>query len=298
MKLPVKTRAIWALVIVGLCVPLLSISVRLMDEGFGTFTQTYLRIGLGFLITLLLLHKHIRFGKISSLSHKDWLLVLLMGSFGYGFVVIFATLGVLHAKLLNVAIIGSTTPFFIILFTIIFLRKRIPQRDFFFLLISFYGVCVLATRSFLPVFSNFGIGEVYLLFFAAGMGIYIEGRKFLSKKLNNSEITLSVMFIAFVSSFVCALISGESLNFTGFLNPIALSGLILGGFLNFAVTELQNFGYQYVTAVVGSQLLLVQNIFAPILGFIFFHEYVLPIEFFGAWCILMGLILHHHFSKD
>lgn len=298
MKLPITTRALWALAIVGLCVPFLSISARLMSTGFETFTQTYLRIGVGFLITYIILHKNIHYHKIKSLSRHDWLMLFIMGVFGYGFVVIFATLGVLHAKLLNVAIIGSTTPFFIILFSVIFLKKRIHELHFFFLLTSFYGVCVLATKSFLPVFNHFGIGEIYLLLFAAGMGIYIEGRKFLSKKLNNSEITITVMLIAFVTSLTCALISGEKLHLSGFLNPIALSGLFLGGFLNFAVTELQNFGYQYLNAVVGSQLLLIQNIFAPILGFIFYHEHILAIEFFGAWCILMGIILHHHFAED
>ena len=150
MRLSLKQRAIFALGIVAFSYALLSVVVRLMNAGFGPFTQVYIRIGLGCLLTAIFFYKKIRFSKFSTISVKDWLFLLLMGTFGYGFAVDFVTLGTLQTKLLDVAVIASTTPFFIFLFSILILRKPFRSSLFLFVLMAFYGVCLLATKSLLP----------------------------------------------------------------------------------------------------------------------------------------------------
>ncbi len=289
MNLSVKKKAIGAICLVALSYTVLNISVRMMSVAFAPMTQVYLRIGLGFLLLLLFFSRSISYKKIKVISHRDWLILFVMGSLGYGLAVIFVTLGALHTKLLNIAIIGSTTPFFVFLFSIIFLQKRLKTKLFFFLLLSFYGVCVLATKSLVPVFSHFGIGELDVLLYAIGAGIYVLGRKFLSKQLNNTEIATVVMAFAFLTSFVCAMIAGEKVDVRSFGNSIALGGLVLGGILNVIAATLQNFGYQHLNAVAASQLLLLENVFAPVLGFVFYQELIVPVELFGALVVLIGV---------
>src|SRR5581483_4482362 len=121
------------------------------------------------------------------ISGKDWIILLLMGTLGYGIAVDFITLGVIHTTLFKASVIGSTTPFFIFLFNVVFLRKKVNATLLVFLLMTFYGVCVLATNSLIPRLLNFSIGDLYIFLFAIGSCFFILGRKFLSAHLNNSE---------------------------------------------------------------------------------------------------------------
>lgn len=298
MRFSIRQRAISALCVVALSYSLLNVSIRLMNAGFEPFTQVYLRIGLGFVLTYIFFFKKISLSKIIKSKLRDWLILFLMGSLGYGIAVDFVTLGVLHTTLLNVAIIGSTTPFFVFLFSILFLQKKSRVSLFFFLLLTFYGVCVLATNSLVPRLNNFAVGDFYVLLFAMGLGIYIMGRKFLSSHLNNSEIAVTVMFIAFLSSFISALSTGEKLHIADFGNHIALLGLLMGGVLNLVATKLENFGFHHLNAITGSQLMLLENIFTPIFGFVLYHEIILPSEFVGAVFVLVGVWSYIRLAQD
>ena len=100
------------------------------------------------------------------------------------------------------------------------------------------------------------------------------------------------MFIAFICSLVTALFAKETLSLAAFSNPIALLGLFLGGTLNLVATTLETFGFKHLDAVAGSQLLLLENIFAPIFGYFFYHEYILPIEFLGALLVVAGVWMY------
>ena len=298
MHLSLKKKAILALCIVALSYSLLSVSVRLLNAGFGPFTQVYLRIGLGCLLTAIIFNKKIRFSRFSNITKRDWLYLLIMGTVGYGLAVDFVTLGILQTKLLNVAVISSTTPFFIFLFSITFLRKRFRSFLLIYLLMAFYGVCVLATKSFIPVISDFGKGDFYVLFFAIGLGFYIIGRKMLSSFLNNYEIAFLVMGIAFLSSFIVAILAKEPIAINGFYSPYELLGLFLGGVLNLLATNLENFAFKHIEAVAGSQLLLLENIFSPIFGYVFYNEIILPIEFFGSLLVVAGVWLYIKYGGD
>lgn len=298
MHLSVTQRAVIALCFVALSYSLLSVVIRLMNTGFGPFSQVYLRIGLGCLLTLIFFYKKIHFKKYVKISQKDWLFLLLMGTVGYGLAVDFATLGTLQTKLLDVAVISSTTPFFIFLFTILVLRKPFNKYLLLFLLMAFYGVCVLATKSFIPLFSAFGIGDFNILLFAVGIGIYILGRKMLSSYLNNYEIAVVVMLIAFLSSLITAIILREPLSPGGFLNPFSFVGLLLGGSLNLIATTLETFAFKHINAVAGSQILLLENVFLPFFGFVFYREIIMPIELFGAILVVLGVWLYIKHTGD
>jgi drug/metabolite transporter (DMT)-like permease len=298
MKFLVEKRAIFALCVVSLSFALLNVAVRFANAGFAPFTQVYLRIGLGLLLTIAFFYKEISLTKIRKIITKDWIILLLMGTLGYGIAVDFVTIGVLHTNLFNAAVIGSTTPFFVFLFNIVFLRKKFTKSLLFFLILTLYGVCILATNSLILKLINFSSGDVYILLFALGSGVYILGRKFLSSHLNNSEIAVVVMSIAFLSSLIVAIVNGQPLNLSGFSNPIALLGICMGGVLNLIATKFQNFGFSHLNAVVGSQLLLLQNVFAPIFGFILFGEIVLPLEFLGAVIVLIGVWSYIKIAKD
>lgn len=298
MHFSLKQRAILALSVVAFSYALLSVVIRLMNAGFGPFTQVYLRIGLGCILTAVVFYRKIHFAKFFTVSKKDWFFLLLMGIVGYGLSVDLATLGTLQTKLLDVSVMASTTPFFIFLFSVIVLRKAFHPFLLFFVVMAFYGVCVLATKSLMPTLTNFGTGDFYVLLFAVGLGFYIYGRKMLSSRLNTYEIAVITMAIASVVSYFVALGFKESVSIAGFFNPSAFFGLILGGVLNLVATTLETFAFKHLNAVAGSQLLLLENIFAPVFGFVFYKEYLLPVEFFGALLVIAGVWLYIRYGED
>jgi drug/metabolite transporter (DMT)-like permease len=298
MKLSVKQLAVLSLCFVAFCFVLLGVVTRMMNEGVGPFMQVYTRIGGAFLLALVLFYKKISFHKLKHISSKDWFLLTIMGSIGYGLAVIFVTFSILHTKLLNVAVISSTVPFFALLYVSVITKKSISPLQILFLIISFIGVYLIATKSLSLVIHSFGLGELYALLFAAGSGAFVVSRKFISKNLSNPEITVIIIFIAFISSFLGAMVMGEPLDFSGFSNPFVALGLVMGIILNVTTTQLQNFSFQKLNAVAGSQLLLLQNVFAPILGLLLYKETILPIEFLGAVLILIGVFGYYKKAAD
>lgn len=298
MKLSKQSWAFLALAFVALGYSLSSVAIHFLSGGFGPFTQVYLRIGIAFLLSLAVFGREIKVQKLLNISKKDWLLLILMGTVGYGLAVDCVTLGVLNTKLLNVAVMSSNVPIFTFIYSIFFLRKHTNKILFILITLSIYGVFVIATKSFIPSINSFGIGEFYSLLFAAGIGCYSICRRFISKNINSREITVIVIFFAFISSFLVAMFMGEKLSVVGFSKPIVLLGLLMGVFFNFINTHLENFSFQYIKPAIGTQLLLLENVFAPLLGFIIFHEKVTSIEFMGGLIIISCVILANKYSPS
>jgi drug/metabolite transporter (DMT)-like permease len=296
MEISNKSLALFSLGFVSFLYVLSSVAVRFLSFGFQPFTQVYVRMGLAFLLSLIVFGNSISLKRCKKISRNDWLLLIGMGTIGYGLAVDFVTLGVLHTKLLNVAVMGSTVPIFTFIYSLIFLRKHTSKILLLLIIISIYGVCVIATKSLIPVLSNFGIGEIYALLFAAGLGGYSICRRFLSKSISSKEITMIVIFFSFLSSLIVALIMRESISVGSFSKPIVLLGLGMGVAFNIINTQLENFSFKYVKPVIGTQFLLLENVFAPVLGYIIFGERVLPIEIFGAIIIIACVLLANKYS--
>lgn len=290
--------AIWALVAVAVGYALLNVSIRLMDSGFEPFTQTYLRILFGAILGFFIFRKHIRAKVIKLLPSRDWLVLLLMGVVGYSAGVLFVTLGAINAKLVNVSVLTSTIPFFVAIYAFFVLRKRTSKKLLLLLAVSFVGAAMVATKAFPPVLENIGMGEVFVLLSAAAFAWYSVGRKMLTDRLNNYEIAVLTMAIAAVSSFVVAMAAGEPLNLAAFLDPLVLLGLVIGIGFNIVASLFENFAFQHISVVIGSQLLLLENAIAPALGFLLYHEVFGVYEGLGALLIVGSVLMASRLSDE
>lgn len=293
-----KRLAILALVIVALGYVFLNVAVRLMGNGFGPITQTYMRLGGGTLISAFILRKNIRWRKLLSAPKKDYLILFIMGTIGYSVGVYFITLGALQTPFLNISVIQATMPFIVMIYAAIVLREKLQKKLFLFLLISFLGVAIVSTNSFIPVLRNFSMGDLFVLLAAASWGWYSICRKLVSPFLNNSEITIIIMPIAFLSALLFAIFAREPFSVTSLFNPEVLLGLLLGSGLNLVSAQFENFGFQQLEVVAASQILLLENFFAPFLGYLFYHELVSFPEVVGALLIVSGVYLANKFMKN
>jgi len=297
MKNP-KQLAVWALLAVAVGYALLNLSIRLMDAGFEPFTQTYLRIFLGAVIAYFLFRKRIRPKAVKTIPRKDWLVILLMGVVGYSAGVLFVTLGALNAKLVNVSVLTSTIPFFVVVYSFLVLGKKTSKKMLLLLAVSFVGVAMVATKTFPPVIDSLGIGELFILLSAGAFAWYSVGRKMLSNHLNNYEISVLTMLVAAMSSFTVAMLAGEPLNLAAFLNPLVLLGLAIGTGFNIMASLFENFAFQHISAVAGSQLLLIENAIAPVLGFFLYSEIFGVYEAIGGLLIVGSVMLSARLAKQ
>lgn len=286
-----RSWSIGALLLTAACFPLFSIVSRLVNDGFAPLTQVYLRIGLGLIFTMVFLSKQIRWKVLRTISLRDGLALMLMGVVGYSFSTYFTTLGALHTSLVNVSIIGNSEPFFVYLYSFLIFKQPIKTQILLFIFLTILGVAMVATKSFVPVVSGFGIGEVYVLLFAATSAWYLLGRQLLSDRLNNSEITVLGMVIAVLSTFLLALFSRERFLAQHLLQREIFLGLILGGVLNTVTMLLQNFAYKHLEGVVASQILLVATLFSLLYGYVWYHEIVSLPEMVGVVVILASVYM-------
>jgi drug/metabolite transporter (DMT)-like permease len=222
---------------------------------------------------------------------KDIIGSLLMGVVGYGLSVYFITQGALHTKLINVAVIYSTVPFFTFFYSFVLLSKKPKSIQLLLLLFSFVGVAMVSTKSLLPQLTSIGIGELFVLLSAVCGAWYVIGRKLMTDTLNNYEISLLVMSIAFITTFSLALINKEHFSINSFSNVSVICGLLLGAGLNIVATLFENFGYKHLEAVFANQLLLSENVFALLFGYLFYQEIISFPEIIGSLLILMSVYI-------
>jgi len=284
----VNTRnlSIGFLVIVSAAYTLLSIGSRLLAEGFQPMTQVYMRITLATIALIIVFRKKIRWTHMQKTPSRDIWILFTMGTIGYSIAVYFVTLGALNAKLINVAIIFASVPFFSYIYAFIFLKKPFDVKLTVLLTVSLVGISFVATKSFIPHLSSFGIGEWFTLIATATMAWFYVGRKLLSKHLNTEEITVIVMTIAALSGWIIALMRKETFLLSAFTNPHVLLGLAIGGLMNVIINPIEIFAFDHLDAVFGSQILLLENVFALVFGYFLYAEIVTFPEIVGGMIIL------------
>lgn len=284
-----RNLSIGFLIIVAASYTLLSVASRLLAGGFPPMTQVYMRIALATFALLILFRKKIHWTNIRTMPRRDALIVLTMGTVGYSIAVYFITLGALNAKLVNVAIIFASVPFFSYIYAFIFLKKPFDLKLTGLLILSLIGISFVATKSFVPQLAEFGIGEWFTLVATATMAWFFVGRKMLSRHLNTHEITVSVMTVAAISGVILALLRGETFSWSAFTNPHVLLGLFIGGLMNALINPIEIYAFEHLDAVFGSQILLLENVFALILGYFLYTEVITFPEAIGG-LIIVGCV--------
>jgi drug/metabolite transporter (DMT)-like permease len=284
-----------SIVVVALAYVMLSM---VLEQGFQDLTQVYIRITLGALLAMLLFRRHIRWQKFFALPAKDWVGIMLMGVFGYGLVVAALTIGVLNTTLINTSIIYATVPFFVYLFSFLLLKRKPQVTTLALLGVSFWGVGIISSNSLIPQLDGINRGDWWVLFGAACGALYVIGRKLMSARLNNRELSVVVMLVAACTTLALAMINGERFNWSSFAIPQVLIGLALGSLLNIVATFLENFGFNVLDEVFASQLLMFEAVFALVLGWVFYGETVSIIQLVGIALVSTSLMLMHRFSKN
>lgn len=299
MRLTKPQLAILALIIAnviwGAAPPIFKWSL----ESIEPFTLGFIRFYLATILLLPFTWRHLKIAK----QHL-WLLILIAFVSVPLHIGLFLA-GLQYAPSINVPIIGSSGPIFIIIASTFFLHERQRKKVVIGTILSLIGVLVLILR---PVLEGGFDGAIIgnLLFLASTIASIIH--LFLLKKIMHSYSSLTVTFWTFLigSLFFLPMMLWEMHlpSYTFILDTQSLIGMLYGGILSsglawlllaFAVkqlpaSEIGIFTYidPIVTALIALPLLGEQITFSYLLGTV--------LVFLGIF-IAKGRLAYHPFHK-
>lgn len=287
-----KTLPILTLIGVSLGYGLLNVGSRWLAPVFGVFTQVYFRIILAMILVVIFYFRSIRWSKLIHLPFRDWLILLLMGTAGYGFMVYAIVRGALQTSLLNVSVIFSTVPIFVYFLSVIFLRRPFRLLVLGLLILSTWGVGILSSGSLMPTLSSFGAGDWWVLLSTFFEAIWYLGMRLLDNRLKSPEVAFLTQAIAVLTILPLALVNHEG--FPPLPNLISLTvilGLIIGVGMNIIAPLATMFAFRHLDEVFATQLFLTENIFSLLIGWMFYNEIRSPIQILGAGVVVFAVYL-------
>lgn len=287
-------KGVISLILLSLVFASMGIFVRYLQFDFTILQQTYLRIFVAFILGLVIFYKDLHFKKVLKLSRKEWTLLLLRAITLYLVGVALLSQAYTETLYSNVSFIGALPVTAILGF--ILLKEKVTLQKIVYILIGFLGVVLIAVKDYSHLFV-WGQGEVITLIATVSFAFSYILRKWQSDVLNNKEIAVLIFFISSVLLFITSLFFGEGLPHLGSFTSFSLFILLLAGLGNVANLFLTNYGFQKVEAVVASNILMLESVFAVIIGFLFFREIPLPKDIFGGILILVSAFLINRVSK-
>lgn len=269
----------------------MGVASRWMAEGLGNFTQVFLRVFGALILVGVIFRKEVSLKKIFRLGLREWGILLAIGVLGYAVMIYSITRAVLLTNLISVSVLYSTVPFWVYIYGLVLARQKFSWKAASLLVLSSWGIGMIASGELIPKLGQFGLGEWLALAAAAFDAVWYMGIKLLEGKINAKEITVSALSIASITTLVMAVLLKEPFSFTVFSNWHVVSALAFGILQNGWVTLLMAFSLKYVDEVVATQIMLIESIYATCFGYFLYSETVGLVQALGALTIVISVYL-------
>ena len=225
---------------------------------------------------------------------KDEMIRLfILGFFGCGICGAFPFLAGKTTTIVNMGIIYSSSPIFIILISAIFFRERLTKSQYSGILICLLGVILIIIKANINLLINlkFTIGDLWMLGASIGWALYtIYLFHWKSKLPLLQRFTLISMFGAlsllpfFIFEEIYILKTSYDLNFLFWVLFAALSPSIIA-FLLF------NFVNNKLGASITGSVLYLYTVYGAVYGFLFFDEKLEIYHLAGTLMVFIGIFL-------
>lgn len=271
--------------------------MRLLNEAFSPGLAFIIRIFFATVLSYFLFYKQIDFQKIKHFSLATWGYFILIGSVGYSLSIYFLSLGVLRASLISVAVILGTSPIWTYMLSLIFLKTKVKNSYIIYLLITVIGVMLLSLNfaQMNDLATIFSLGSLFLLISAVSGCVFYVFRNKLPTELNDKEISFLMMGIASLSSVLFLFTETPVIHYDHIFTWQILVGLTIGISFNIFINWAQSYSFKILSPVFGAQLLLLENVFALILGYLLYSETFGLFQFIG---MVLVISCAYFMSKD
>lgn len=295
MKLSKSQQAILALVLANMIWGAAPPIFKWALSDIHPYTLALLR----FIIPPFVMFPFVR-GKLK-VNKRDYLNVVLAGFFGITVNIAFFFNGLLKAPSINAALIASSAPIFLILYSLFFLKREKPKSKLVTgSLVGLIGVITVLGAPLILDGKIAAVGNLYYLLAMIGSALGVIIMRKMMKRNNPYAITFWTFItgsLGFVPFFV------QEVNKYGFLQNINLhgiAGLLFGIFFSSLIAYfLQTFALKYLTAADVGVFTYIDPVItivvaAPLLG-----EFPDTTFVIGSVLVILGILLaegrlHYH----
>ncbi len=227
----------------------------------------------------------VNFRSLKNLTKIDWANMLWLGSVTVGIGVSFFYLGLSHISAAEVAIIFSSNPIFVLLFSRIIYRERFNLRVYFGMILGFSGVVLV---SYKPEHFFTSIYSIYILISTILFALYtVLGRK-ISKKTSSATLNS----FAFIFGLIPVLIILLTIHEPIFIPKKDFFYVLYLGVVVTGVAYMLFFqGVKFVGASFGSMAFFVKPWLASLLSFFILREEFTLLKVLGGILMAISLIV-------
>ena len=253
-------------------------------QSIDAFTFTGIRTVLGMLFLLpftLIINKGFDFSKKTLRKGLILGIVFSIAQNFQQFAFYYSTSG-------KIAFVTSFYMFFVSLFSVIFMKKKIAVLTWLSILMGLVGLFFLCINP--EDVTNINLGDILALICAVFYAVQIMLiDKFLEEGTSGVQLSFMEFFVAGVIS-VIAMFIFEQPNLTDI--KTAAPSLLYSGIMSCGIAyTLQIVGQKKASPVVASLLMCLESVFAVITAAIFLHEGMLPREIIGCVVMFSAIIL-------
>ena len=188
----------------------------------------------------------------------------------------------------KIAFITAFYMFFVPLFSVIFLKKRIAVLTWLSILLGLLGLFLLCLDP--SDLTNINMGDILALICAIFYAVQIMLiDKFMGENISGVQLSFMQFFVAAIISIVAMFIF-EQPNLADI--KTAAPSLLYSGIMSCGIAyTLQIVGQKHASPVVASLLMCLESVFAVIAAAIVLHENMLPREMAGCLIMFAAIIL-------
>jgi len=224
---------------------------------------------------------------------KELLKLFVLGFFACGICGAFPFIAGKTTTIVNMGIIYSSSPIFIILISYLFFNEKMNINRFIGILISLIGVIIIIIKAdvILLVDLNFTSGDLWMLGASIGWALYTIYLFHWKSNLPLLERFALISMFGAISLFPFFLLenffyleTNYNLNFLGWVSFAALSPSIIA-FLLF------NYVNKQLGASVTGSVLYLYTVYGALYGYLFFNEKLEYYHLVGSLMVFIGIYL-------
>ena len=276
-----KKLAITVAVVEALLFVILSVSVRLMGKSFSIPQQMFVRLLGASLLCIILFYPKIKNIKLREISGVEWFIYIARSFIYYGLSVTLITYALLHTTL-GIVSFASSLPIMGLL-GYLYYKEKFNLKIIPIILLSVVGLALLSKINLSDFKLNSGLiaalGSL-LLFDTAFLMVRLH-----NKKYTNYQNTAIILAFSWLVPLITLLVQHKRL-WPAHVSLEAYIGLGISIVLNVANLFFLNYIFSNLKAFVAGNILLLEGVFALIIGYIFFNEGVDLLQMVGVLIIL------------
>lgn len=279
-----KPKNFLALLLSGITYGSFGVWIRFLSRDLTTYQQIFVRNFLGLVFALafvLFLKEKLNFKKINKLH-------LALYAVSFPVTQVFYTFSILNIKI-GVALFSFFAASFISSFIIgnIYFSDKINSRKVISLVLAFFGLITLSYKSLFGSMLNWGF--IFGLLAGCFDTITNTGRRLLGGKVDRFVMVAIQMIGGVLIALILMFVFNQGLP-TAISTPTIFIAIFFG-LLLMGLNILMNFGFKDFDLNLGTILLSVELIAAPVLGYIFFRETLSYTDIVGGFLIFAGIIV-------